>query len=178
MGVYWTKLQYFSIAGKAGCMDSSSLQDRFAPNLMCFGCGPANEQGLRIKSYTEDDRLVCRWTPQPHHMAFEGVLCGGIVGSLLDCHSNWCALWSLKQAREDAILPCTVTLEYAVQLTRPTPMDAEVFLTAQARSIEGKRVVVEAELQSGDKICATCKGTFVQVPEGHPAHISWLRSHE
>ncbi len=74
-----------------------SLQDTYAPNNRCFGCGPANEKGLRIKSFAEGDELVCDWTPEPHHQAFPNALNGGICGSLLDCHSNWAAAYSLPQ---------------------------------------------------------------------------------
>ena len=42
---------------------NQSLQDRFAPSNRCFGCGPANDKGLRIKSFAQGDELVCEWTP-------------------------------------------------------------------------------------------------------------------
>lgn len=44
-------------------MSEKSLQDTWAPTATCFGCGPANDKGLRIKSYVVDDTLVCDWTP-------------------------------------------------------------------------------------------------------------------
>ena len=31
------------------------LQDRYAPSNACFGCGPANAQGLQIKSIPLND---------------------------------------------------------------------------------------------------------------------------
>ena len=31
----------------------ASLQERHAPKNRCFGCGPANEKGLRIKSFRD-----------------------------------------------------------------------------------------------------------------------------
>ena len=71
-------------------MAESSLQDRYAPHNACFGCGPANDKGLRIKSRVEGEELVADWTPEPHHAGFPGSLNGGIVGALFDCHSNWC----------------------------------------------------------------------------------------
>ena len=71
--------------------ESMSLQDRYAPQNQCFGCGPANSKGLRIKSYVVGDELVAEFTPEAHHIAFAGVLNGGIIGTLLDCHSNWAA---------------------------------------------------------------------------------------
>ncbi len=65
---------------------------------MCFGCGPANPAGLRIRSFEEGDAGVARWRPGPHHHAFPGTLNGGIVGALLDCHSNWAATTALMRA--------------------------------------------------------------------------------
>ena len=33
--------------------------------------------------------------------------------------------------------------------------------------------VVEATLEAGNKVTATCRGTFVAVKEGHPAYHRW-----
>ena len=66
-----------------------SLQDRYAPDTTCFGCGPANSKGLRIKSRVDGDEVVLDWTPEPHHEAFPGFVNGGIIGVLFDCHCNW-----------------------------------------------------------------------------------------
>src|SRR4051812_48503477 len=105
-----------------------SLQDRYAPQSRCFGCGPANEKGLHIKSREEGDALVAEWSPEPHHEAFAGVLNGGIIGALLDCHSNWTGAWHLmKKAGADAP-PCTVTAEFHVKMRRPTSSLAPVRL--------------------------------------------------
>ena len=61
-----------------------SVQETFGPAGICFGCGPANPQGLRIRSFEEGDELVADWTPQPHHQAFENVLNGGICVLRMD----------------------------------------------------------------------------------------------
>src|SRR4051812_47446029 len=103
-----------------------SLQDRFAPHNACFGCGPTNERGLRLKSFVEGDEVVAEFMPEPHHQAFEGVLNGGIIGALLDCHSNWTAAHHLMQARGESSPPCTVTADFHVKLRRPTPMSGPV----------------------------------------------------
>jgi len=93
-----------------------SLQDRWAPANRCFGCGPANEKGLRIKSFVRGDEVVCEWRPEPHHAAFDGVLNGGICGALLDCHSNWTATHFLQEQSGAAVPPCTVTADFHVVL--------------------------------------------------------------
>ncbi len=150
-----------------------SLQDRYAPGNICFGCGPANAKGLRIKSYVDGDALVATFQPLPEHQAFEGVLNGGIIGALLDCHSNWTAAYFLMKARGADKLPCTVTADFHVKLKRPTPVEAPVHLRATIASMEGDRAVVEAEMTAGGKVTATCRGTFVAVEEGHPAYHRW-----
>ena len=150
-----------------------ALQDQYAPNNICFGCGPANAKGLRIKSYVEGDELVATFQPSPEHQAFEGVLNGGIIGALLDCHSNWTAAYHLMKARGATQLPCTVTADFHVMLKRPTPVDGAVHLRARIASLEGDHAVVEAELTAKGKVTATCRGTFVAVEEGHPAYHRW-----
>lgn len=155
----------------------ASLQERFAPKNACFGCGPANEKGLRIRSLATGteahDDVVCRWRPAGHHEAFPGVLNGGIVGTLLDCHCNWTAIWHLicRDALDRA--PCSVTYDYHVTMKRPTPTDGELHLRARVVESDGNRVSVEGELEAGGIVTATCRGRFVAVGEGHPAFRRW-----
>ncbi|RMG18862.1 MAG: PaaI family thioesterase [Planctomycetota bacterium] len=150
-----------------------SVQERYAPNLACFGCGPANPKGLRIRSFEEGDELVAEWTPQAHHEAFPGVLNGGIVGALLDCHSNWAAALHLMKRQGADTPPCTVTARYAIELKRPTPSNAPVRLVARVVDSSDDRATVRARLESGGKVTATCEGLFVAVKEGHPAYHRW-----
>jgi acyl-coenzyme A thioesterase PaaI-like protein len=150
-----------------------SLQEQFAPANACFGCGPANAKGLRIRSFPDGDALVAQWTPEPHHEAFPGVLNGGIVGALLDCHGNWTAAWHLMKAQGLASPPCTVTADYAIKLLRPTPTSGPLSLRARVVESSNDHAIVEATLEAGGKTCATCRGTFVAVRPGHPAYHRW-----
>src|SRR5215470_303862 len=129
-----------------------SLQDQYAPDNICFGCGPANAKGLRIKSYVEGDELVATFQPSPEHQAFEGVLNGGIIGALLDCHSNWTAAYFLMKASGTDQLPCTVTADFHVKLKRPTPADGPVTLRASVVEQSKDRAIVEAELSAAGKL--------------------------
>jgi len=150
-----------------------ALQERYSPGSICFGCGPANERGLHVRSFVEGDEVVATWQPEPHHQAFPGMLNGGIVGALLDCHSNWTAAHHLmKQSGADAP-PCTVTADFHVTLKRPTPMDAPLKLTARVAESTEDRAVVDATLEANGKVTATCRGTFVAVKPGHPAYHRW-----
>lgn len=150
-----------------------SLQETYAPANRCFGCGPANEKGLRIRSFVEGDEVVATWSPDEHHQAFDGILNGGIAGALLDCHSNWTAAIHLMKAAGMETPPCTVTADFHVTLKRPTPMDVPITLHARVAESEGDRAIVDATLEAGGKVTATCRGTFVAVRPGHPAYHRW-----
>jgi acyl-coenzyme A thioesterase PaaI-like protein len=150
-----------------------SLQETYAPSNACFGCGPANEKGLRIRSFVDGDELVAEWTPSEHHQAFDSILNGGICGALLDCHSNWAATHALMQAAGSETPPCTVTSEFSVQLKRPTPMNAPLKLRARVVELEGDRAVVESSIEADGRTTVTCRGVFVAVKEGHPAYHRW-----
>ena len=150
-----------------------SLQRRYAPDNACFGCGQKNDKGLRLESFTSQDGVIASFRPEPHHEAFPGVLNGGIIGALLDCHSNWTAAHALMQANGAAPPPCTVTADFHVKLRAPTPSDRPLSLLARPVAITGDRCTVDAELSCDGKVTATCRGTFVAVKEGHPAYHRW-----
>lgn len=153
--------------------ETLSLQDRYAPRSTCFGCGPANALGLRIKSFARDGEVVAEWTPEPHHAAFPGVLNGGIIGTLLDCHCNWTAAYHLmRQAGMDEV-PATVTAEYNIHMRRPTPTEGVLVLRARVVESTADRAVVEGTIEAGGSVCATCRGVFVAVKPGHPAYHRW-----
>jgi len=154
------------------CMEKS-LQEKYAPRGTCFGCGPANAKGLRIRSFVHGEEVVAEWQPEPHHEAYSGALNGGIIGTLLDCHSNWTAAWHLMQRAGADHPPCTVTAEYAIKLLRPTPTAGPVTLVAHVVASQDDRAVVEARLMAQGKVCATSRGTFVAVKPGHPAYHRW-----
>lgn len=138
-----------------------------------FECGPANGKGLHIRSFAEGDQVVAEWKPEPHHEAFPGALNGGIIGTLLDCHSNWTAAWNLMKTSGALYPPCTVTAEFHVKLLYPTPTDSQIKLVARVAELQTDRAVIEAELISKGEVCATCQGTFVAVKPGHPAYHRW-----
>jgi acyl-coenzyme A thioesterase PaaI-like protein len=150
-----------------------SLQDTYAARTTCFGCGPANAKGLQLKSFAEGEECVAKYRVEKHHQAFAGVVSGGIIGALLDCHSNWAATSALMRKGRAQVPPCTVTSEFHVVLKRPTPTEAILKLRARATELGENRAVVDATLEANGRVCATCKGTFVAVKEGHPAFHRW-----
>ena len=154
-------------------MKKISLQEEYAPKGICFGCGCANKKGLQIKSFVNNDDIIANWNSDSHHEAFPGVLNGGIIGSLLDCHSNWAAAYYIMKEQNLDLTPCTVTAEYTVKLKRPTPSNISLHISANLSKIDGNRAWINAELSTNDKVCATCNALFVAVAEDHPAYHRW-----
>jgi acyl-coenzyme A thioesterase PaaI-like protein len=154
-------------------MSERSVQERYAPQNHCFGCGPANDRGLHLQSRLKGEELVAEWQASPHHEAFDGMISGGIIGTLLDCHSNWAAAMHMMAASRAETPPCTVTAEYHVKLKRPTPSAQPVVLRARVVEASTDRATVEASLEAQGQLCASCRGVFVAVKPGHPAYHRW-----
>jgi len=149
------------------------LQDIYAPNGVCFGCGPMNPDGLHLKSYPSGGSVVADWKPGKNHIAFGNFGSGGIISVLMDCHGNWAATYALMKARRLPAPPGTVTAEYTVRFLKPSPIDEPWRLEARATSIDGDKVSVSGELEVGSVTTASMKGLFVAVGESHPAFYRW-----
>ncbi|MGQ0536211.1 MAG: PaaI family thioesterase [Methanobacteriota archaeon] len=123
----------------------------------CFGCGPENPLGLRIKSTPEGDGLVATWTPGPHHTGPPGILGGGIQATLIDCHGIWTAAeWHARQGVDP--VPTYVTAEIHVKYRRPVPISGPVTLRSEVARADGRRVFVEIELSSHEgAVCTTAE---------------------
>ena len=150
-----------------------SLQETFAANNACFGCGPSNQEGLRLRSFVAGTHLVATFQGQQKYEAFPGMLNGGIIGALLDCHCNWTGAWHLMQEQKLATPPCTVTGDYHIKLLRPTPSTVMLNLSAWVIEASERKTIVQGEIRASDIVCAICLGTFIAVKPGHPAYHRW-----
>lgn len=116
---------------------------------------------------------MAEWTPRPEHEAFEGIVNGGILGTLIDCHANWTAIAALIARDGLAAAPSSVTAELAVTYRRPTPSNVPVRVVGRAVGRDGGRVTVEALVLSGELVTARGRATFVVVGPDHPAYGRW-----
>lgn len=154
--------------------DGRSLQERFAPDGRCFGCGPANVSGLQIRSFEADDgTVIADWQARHEHEAFDGFVNGGILGTLIDCHSNWTAIAALRARGGEVGAPSTVTAEYSVRFRRPTPSDRPLRLIGRATDVADERVTVETTIEVDGVATVRGEATFVAVRPGHPAFGRW-----
>ena len=150
-----------------------SLQELFAPKSSCFGCGPNNKTGLKIRSLVIGNQTHAFWQPHSNYEAFPNVLSGGIIGTLLDCHSNWTAAWAIMNNLHCTKPPCTVTAEYKIKLLKPCPTNNLIQLKASILKSDLKKASIYAEIIAENTIVATCNGLFIAVKEAHPAYNRW-----
>ena len=138
--------------------DKMSIQDRLFPEMTCFGCGPANPKGLRLKSYAGDEVVTARFEPWPEHDNGLGFLNGGIISTVLDCHSAAAVLHEADQRGwgqlPGAQLPY-VTAGLEVRYLRPAPLRDSVELRAVLRSADEAEMTVDVELWWDGKVRAS-----------------------
>ena len=144
-----------------------ALQD-LIPGNHCWGCGPDNPHGLQIKSFVEGDETVCRFQPRPEHMAGPThVVYGGIIASVIDCHSVITAIADLHRAagREVGSSPplWAVTASLKIDYLAPVPIDQPMELRARVREARGRKRIVDCTVSSGGKVCARAEVVAVSV---------------
>jgi len=135
-----------------------SIQERLYPDTDCFGCGPRNTAGLRLRSLPDDGFVVAHFTPWPEHGNGLGSLNGGIIATVLDCHSAAAVFLEAEHrgwpALPGARLPY-VTAGLTVRYLRPSPLDHVVELRGVVSSAAEDSMTAEVELWWDGKPRAT-----------------------
>jgi acyl-coenzyme A thioesterase PaaI-like protein len=149
-------------------MHDEYIQDKWPEEgTFCWGCGKNNEHGLQLKSYWKGDEAVAVWKPKDHHMAFPGILNGGIIATLIDCHGTGSANAAAHKAAGDSDQHFMyVTGSISVKYLRPTPLNKPVTLRARIIEMGKDKIKVSCDLYSGDVKCATGEVLTVRVDLG------------
>ena len=151
-------------------MNDKAFQDYYPDDLSyCYGCGRLNEHGLQIKSFWDGDETVCLFQPRPYHTAVPGFVYGGLIASLIDCHSTGTAAAAAyrHEGRDMESLPARrfLTAALHVDYLRPTPIDTTLEIRARIKEIKGRKVVVESTLSARGEVCARGEVVAVQLPD-------------
>jgi acyl-coenzyme A thioesterase PaaI-like protein len=151
-------------------MGQKAFQDYYPDQLSyCYGCGRLNERGLQVKSYWDGNETVCIFEPKPYHTAIPGYVYGGLIASLIDCHSTGTAAAAAYRAEgramdtEPALRFLTASLH--VDYLRPTPIEGLLEVRGTIKEIKGRKVVVTTTLSAGGQICARGEVVAVQMPD-------------
>jgi acyl-coenzyme A thioesterase PaaI-like protein len=136
-------------------MTTAPIQNFYNDNTaICYGCGRHNANGLHIQTYWDGTEGVCHFTPRDYHTAFPGVVYGGLLASLIDCHSIGTAIAAMFDAEgrppgTDPEITC-VTGNLNVDYLKPTPMDIELTLRARIEELTERKAIVTCSLYAGE----------------------------
>ncbi|HEX4037904.1 MAG TPA: PaaI family thioesterase [Acidobacteriaceae bacterium] len=147
-----------------------AVQDHYPENLAhCYGCGRLNEHGHHIRTEWDGDETVSVFTPEPWHIAVPSFVYGGIVASLVDCHSTGTAAAAAYRAagREAGSEPPFrfVTASLRVDYLRPTPLGPPLTIRTRVKEIRGRKVVVASTLYAAGVATARGEVVAVQMPD-------------
>ncbi len=151
-------------------MTEKAFQAYYPDDLShCYGCGRLNPHGHQIQSYWDGEETVCRFTPEPYHTAFPSYVYGGLIASLIDCHSTGTASAAAYRAEGrpmDTDPPLRfVTGSIHVDFLRPTPMGCTLELRGTIKEVKKRKVVVSSTVSANGKVCAKGEVVAVRMPE-------------
>jgi uncharacterized protein (TIGR00369 family) len=121
----------------------------------CFGCAPANRQGLKLR-FTEDDtgvasvfRVARRFEGPPGHVH------GGIIATILDEAMG-------KVNRKKGVV--ALTRRMAIDYLQPVPLEVKLRAVGWPVRQEGRKYFMAGEIRtlSGD-VLARSEGLFIAV---------------
>jgi len=152
-------------------MTKKAIQDYYEDEYAhCFGCGHQNREGHQIKSFPDGEETVCCFKPDEKYSGgFPGNIYGGMIASLLDCHSAATASYAkLKEqgfTLEEKAPYRFVTASLKVDFLKPAP-SGEIFeIRAHVVEIKNRKVIVHSTLSAAGEIRAKGEAVMVQLPE-------------
>jgi acyl-coenzyme A thioesterase PaaI-like protein len=151
-------------------MTQKAFQEYYPDQLSyCYGCGRLNEHGLQIKSFWDGEEAVCIFQPRPYHTAIPGFVYGGLIASLIDCHSTGTAAAAMYRSlgRDMDSLPAFrfLTASLHVDYLKPTPIDSQLEVRAMVKEIKGRKVIISTTLSSHGEVCARGEVIAIQMPD-------------
>jgi acyl-coenzyme A thioesterase PaaI-like protein len=149
-------------------MNDQPIQDFYPDEVaICYGCGRLNADGMHVQTFWNGEEGIARFTPKPYHTAFPGFVYGGLLASLIDCHSIGTAIAATYHAEgrppgsEPEITYVTGNLN--VTFLQPTPLGGELVLRARLKELHPKKALVTCSLYAGDAECVRAEVIAVRV---------------
>ncbi len=147
-----------------------AVQDHYPDDVAhCYGCGRMNEAGIQLKSREEGDDAIAHYRPRPEHTSVPGFVYGGLIASLIDCHSMaTAAIAAITRDGKhvgDGPAPRFVTGALNVQYLKPTPIGVELEVRGRVKEAGERKFVIEATVSANGVITARGDVVAVRMPE-------------
>lgn len=148
-------------------MKPEAIQDQYDKAFqVCYGCGAQNADGLQIKSRRRDGEVVCEYRPRAEQLGVPGVVYGGLIASLIDCHGIATGAAHFQDRDGLDHPPRCVTASLHVDYRKPTPLgDAPLRLAARVVDASERKAVVDVRLSVDGEMTAEGRVVAVKLPE-------------
>jgi uncharacterized protein (TIGR00369 family) len=127
----------------------------------CFGCGAANDAGMKLAFELDfdDRRARGKFILGPNYAGGAGFAHGGIIAVVLDEAMGKLSRLTQEQA---------VTAEMSIEYRKPVPIDKEIVVEGWQEEEKGRNRFRIAEIRdSQGSLLARGKGRFVVVTQAH-----------
>jgi acyl-coenzyme A thioesterase PaaI-like protein len=147
-----------------------AFQDYYPENVAhCYGCGALNAHGHQIKTRWDGEESVTHFSPEPYHTSVPGYAYGGLIASLIDCHSTGtaaAAMYRLENRGMDTLPPFRfVTGSLHVDYLKPTPLAGQLEIRGRVKEIKGRKVWVQTDVLVDGVVTARGEVLAVQMPD-------------
>lgn len=147
-----------------------AFQEYYPEHLAhCYGCGSLNGHGYQIQTFWDGDESVTHFTPKPFHTAVPGIVYGGLLASLIDCHSTGTAAAAKyrEEGREMDSLPSFrfVTGSLEVSYLKPTPLGPDLEIRGRVQEIGERKVIIASTIRVNDVVTVSGLVVAVRIPE-------------
>ncbi|TAG02268.1 MAG: PaaI family thioesterase [Cytophagia bacterium] len=133
---------------------------------ICFGCGQNHPEGLNIHSIWQGDTMICEWNPTEKYQGWKGLMNGGILATLMDCHTMATATAHAYKIENNRTWDSLPTYRYAtgtlnIKYLKPTPIDKKIILKAFVKEVKGKKTIIFCEIWAGEE--KTAEGEVIAI---------------
>jgi uncharacterized protein (TIGR00369 family) len=134
----------------------------------CFGCGPANDAGLRLKFVLDKkrERFICRFRLQRRFVGPPAHAHGGIIATILDEAMG-------KVNRLHNLIALTSTME--VVYLKPVPLFKPLIVEGWEVRVHGREHYRAAEIRNREgEVLASSTAKFIEV-DAHRMFAKYLK---
>ncbi len=153
----------------------------FGSEQVCFGCGPHNALGMRLRFAREGDSVVTTYTPPSGFDGPPGVLHGGLQATICDEVAGWALVGLLGRMG--------FTTSMTVRYMRPVRVGVELTARARIVSVKGAIVTLRVKLSQDGKTGCTASVSYtlptadaaaasLELDELHPTWVELLKGPE
>ena len=135
---------------------------------VCYGCGRHNEQGHHVQTLWDGEFGIARFTPKDYHTGYAGVVYGGLIASIIDCHAMGTAIAAKYEALGRTPNPdnpiAAVTGNLNISYRKPTPMGVELVFKSQVKEMHERKAIITCSLYVDDDETVQSETIAVYVP--------------